>query len=189
MLINIILFLVVAVGGGLGTSWYMIEKGSPLTTQVAGPWVTWVTAGRPQADPYTRAHHVRRGVLPVSTALTQTFEANTDSDGQALYSTCEYLIQGEEPQAFWSLAVFDEQGRLIANEAERHAFNSATLMRGPSAGMDIVLARDARPGNWLPTGGGGRLSLQLQVEEPRSSLPGSEPILPPLPVIRRIACR
>jgi hypothetical protein len=189
MLVNVIVFVTIAIAGGLGTSWYMIEKGSRLTTRTAGPWVTWVSAGRPQADPYTRAHHIRRGILPVSSALTQTFEAMTDSEGQALYSSCEYLVEGEEPQAFWSLSVFDESGRLISNQAERYSFNSTTLMHGPSPRIQIVVARDARPGNWLPTGGGGRLSLHFQVDEAPSSLPGAEPSPPPLPVIRRIACR
>jgi hypothetical protein len=68
MLVNVIVFVTIAIAGGLGTSWYMIEKGSRLTTRTAGPWVTWVSAGRPQADPYTRAHHIRRGILPVSSA-------------------------------------------------------------------------------------------------------------------------
>ena len=56
ILINLVAFGVLAIGGGLGTAWYMIEAGSRLSTRTFGPWTTWTAAGRPDADPYTRAH-------------------------------------------------------------------------------------------------------------------------------------
>ena len=39
MLANVILFLLIAIGGGLGSAWVMIERGSALTTERVGPWV------------------------------------------------------------------------------------------------------------------------------------------------------
>lgn len=192
VIVNILTFVLVAVVGGLASSWYMIEKGSRLTTRVAGPWLTWTAAGRPEADPYTRAHFMRRGMLPISSAYAQSWSAETDSDGQALYSSCEYLIEGEEPQAaFWSLTVFDDKGELILNSAERHAYNSATVMRAPGSRIEIVLARSASPGNWLPTGGAGRLVLQLVLEEPRSQAGRGLAAVGngAMPAIRRLACR
>ena len=192
MFLNVIIFLLIAVGGGLGSSWYMIEKGSRFTTRVNGPWVAWTAAGRSDADPYTRAHFTRRGMLPVSSALAYTFEARTDNQGQQLYSTCEYLIEGEEPvAAFWSLAVFDDNGGLIPNPADRYAFNSATFMRGHTGSWVVVLARSARPGNWLPTGGAGRLAVVFTVEEPRD--PGNTGAIVraeqvAMPSIRRLTC-
>ncbi len=188
MIANVILFVGLAVVGGLGSSWYMIDKGASLTTIRSGPWVAWKAAGRADADPYTRAHFLRRGMLPVSSSLATTFQATADSDGKTLYSSCEYMIEGEEPSAsFWSLAVFDEAGHLIPNPSERYAFNSANVMRSANGHIDIRLARSARPGNWLPTGGGGRISLVFTVEEPRSSADDSRQTL--LPTIRRLACR
>lgn len=186
MIVRVVTFVLIAVIGGLASAWYMVEKGSPLTTERSGPWITWTQAGRADADPYTRAHFARRGMLPMSAAIGQTYEARTDSDGQALYSTCEYVVQGPEIDApFWSLSVFDDKGNLIPNAAERYGFNSATLMRTPGGNFGITLARNARPGNWIPTGGAGRLSVQLMIEEPRTS--DRDP--PTLPEIRRIACR
>ena len=55
--------------------------------------------------------------------------------------------------AWWSLAAFDGQGGLIQNAAERYAFSSDSVMREPDGRAVITLARDARPGNWLPIGG------------------------------------
>lgn len=189
MIANVILFVGLAVVGGLGSSWYMIEKGSRLTTTVSGPWVAWKSAGRADADPYTRAHFLRRGMLPVSATLAQTYQAATDSDGQTLYSSCDYVIEGDEPSAaFWSLAVFDESGRLIPNPAERYAFNSSNIMRPANGRFDVRLARNARPGNWLPTGGAGRITLLFTLEEPRSTGIDDGRQLQ-LPAIRRIACR
>ena len=187
MIGNVILFVGLAVVGGLSSSWYMIEKGSRLTTVRSGAWVAWKSAGRADADPYTRAHFLRRGMLPVSSSLAQIYQAGTDSDGQALYSSCDYVVEGDEPNAaFWTIAVFDEAGKLIPNTAERYSFNSA------NGRLDIRLARSARPGNWLPTGGAGRITLLFTLEEPRAAGAGGaagDVRAQDLPAIRRIACR
>jgi hypothetical protein len=191
MIANMLMFVLIAVVGGLGSSWYMIERGTGLTTVKQGPWTAWTAAGRADADPYTRAHFMRRGMLPVSAALATGFEAVTDSDGHRLHSSCEYVVEGDEPPArFWSLSVFDENGQLIPNAAERYSYSSATLLRSPGGRLSITLARSARPGNWLPTGGAGRISLMLTVEElraPSQAEPSPAPWRPP--VVRRLACR
>ena len=62
-----------AVGGGLGTAWYMVEAGSRLSTRSFGPWTTWTAAGRPDADPYTRAHTARNALLPLVSTLELTY--------------------------------------------------------------------------------------------------------------------
>jgi hypothetical protein len=163
-LLNLAVFLGVSLGGGLGTAWYMIEAGSRLSTRSFGPWVTWASAGRPEADPYTRAHIARNALLPLSSTAELTFKAKTDSNGSRLTSSCDYAIVMEDfDPSWWGLAVYDLQGRLIANAADRHAFNSSTAMRGVDGRTVIVLARDARPGNWLPSGRGNRVVLVLSV--------------------------
>jgi hypothetical protein len=165
-LLNLALFLGVALGGGLGSAWYMIEAGSRLSTRSFGPWVTWPTAGRPDADPYTRAHISRNGLLPLSSTSELTFKAKTDSRGARLTSSCDYGVVMEEfDPVWWGLAAYDGQGRLIANAAERHAFNSSTAMRELDGRTVITLARDARPGNWLPSGRSSRVVLVLTVQD------------------------
>ena len=190
MIANVLVFVAIAVAGGLGSSWYMIERGSALTTRSQGPWVTWTAAGRADADPYTRAHFTRRGMLPMSSTIALAYEATRDSDGRRLLSGCDYVVEGEDPAAaWWSLAVYDEAGRLIPNAAERYAYNSATVMRSPGGRFTITLARSVRPGNWLPTGNAGRLTLVLNVEEPHASGPAPDDAgAVPLPQIRRITC-
>jgi hypothetical protein len=176
---------------GLGSSWYMIDIGTPLTTERQGPWVSWTSAGRADADPYTRAHIARFGTLPLSAEMTLTYVANSDSEGRRLHSSCDYSVEGREPgTSWWSLTVFDDRGELIANAADRYDFTSQSIALRPDGTFSVTLARDARPGNWLPTGGAGRLALVF------TTLDATTPLLAkssegrkPLPEIRRIQCR
>jgi hypothetical protein len=190
-LLNLVVFAGLAVGGGVGSAWYMIEAGSRLSTRTFGPWVVWTSAGRLDADPYTRAHAARNGLLPLSSTLQAVFRAKTDSSGSRLTSTCDYTLRiGDLSPAWWSIAVFDTRGRLIANPAERHAFNSATVMREPDGDAPIVVARDARPGNWLPSGRGNRIVLVFAVQDQATASAVHDGGVPKtLPEIQRTSCR
>jgi len=165
-LLNLALFLGVALGGGVASAWYMIEAGSRLSTRSFGSWVTWPSAGRPEADPYTRAHVARNTELPLSSTAELTFKAKTDNRGAWLTSSCDYAVVMEEfDPIWWDLAVYDLQGRLVANPADRHGFNSNTAMRDLDGRTVVTLARDARPGNWLPSGRGNRVVLVLTIQD------------------------
>ncbi len=63
-------------------------------------------------------------------------------------------------------------------------------MREPDGRAVITVARDARPGNWLPSGRAGRIVLVLAVQDPVMATAvhddGSPKLLPP---IRRTSCR
>jgi hypothetical protein len=184
-------FVAIALVGGFGSAWVMIHSGSRLSTQELGAWVAWPQSGRIDADPYTRAHTVRLGLLPLNTSLAQTYHAATDADGRRLHSSCEYAIEVDRLDAqWWSLAVFDQSGALIPNAAQRYAYNAATVVRETDGGATLVLARDARPGNWLPTRGAGNLTLQLTVQDPRwaqQMLDDADKVRV-LPEIRRQGC-
>jgi len=185
-------FMGIVLIGGLGSSWYMVEAGTRLTTQSFGPWVTWTAAARADADPYTRAHFARLGALHLSSQVATTYIARTDSDGTRLHSSCDYLIEGRMPDSeWWSLTVFDESGRLISNPAHRHAFTSDTIAPNPDDSFLVVLSRDARPGNWLPTGGAGRLAVVLTVLDQNAlTLPTTaDTFSKTLPTVRRMPCR
>lgn len=158
------LFIGIVLILGLGSSWYVIERGSPLTTVTVGPWTAWISAGRTDADPYTRARAARLGILSLSAGAAQTFIARTDSEGRTLHSSCDYSIAGSEiPSFWWSLTVFDSYGRLIPNVLGRSAFTSDTMAVNGDGSFVATLSRDANPGNWLPVGGAGRLALVFTV--------------------------
>jgi hypothetical protein len=191
IIINIAVFVALAFGGGLATAWYMVEAGSPFSTRSFGPWTAWTSAGRPEADPYTRAHVFRNGLLPLSTTLEVSFRAKLDSSGSRLTSSCDYTLEmADLAPAWWNLAVFDGQGRLISNPAERYAFSSSSAARQPDGRTIVSVSRDARPGNWLPSGRASRIVLVFTVQDAAiATTVHDEGIMRSLPEIKRERCR
>lgn len=188
---RVMLFLVVALGSGLGSAWYMIQVGSPLTVEQIGPWTRWVGDGRPGADPYTRAYHARAGRLPLSSAQAHYFLATADSAGDHLFGDCEYDLAGRPlASVWWSLGIYDTGGALIENDFRRYALTGDTIVRGASGGYVVRLAKDARPGNWLPVGTDGRFVVMLRAYQPAaaSELAGTGRAQD-LPAITKVSCR
>jgi len=185
------ILIVTAVLVGWLSAWYMFQTGSSLTTRTSGPWTSWVSAARTEADPYTRAHFARSGSLPLSADISRIWLARQDSEGQRLHSSCTYEIIGTPIEAdWWSITPFDDKGRLIANEASRYSYTSETVALNADGTFRIALARDARPGNWLPTGGAGRLALMLTIIDQNTLLHDEEGTEPTgVPEIKRIGCR
>lgn len=189
---DIALFLGIVLIGGLGTSWYMVEAGSPLTTQRVGPWSSWTAAARADADPYTRAHFARSGALQLSGEVARTFIAVSDSEGQRLLSSCEYIVEGHDLAAsWWSINAFDDRGRLMSNPLNRYSFTSDTITLDTDGTFLVSLARDARAGNWLPTSGAGRLALMLTLVDVRQAMQSALAAhrVEALPRIRKVQCR
>jgi hypothetical protein len=191
LLTRFALFLGISLGIGIGSAWMMMHGGSRVSIVQQGPWVYWPVAGRIDADPYSRAHNVRLGLLPLNPSVGMTYHARVDDEGARLHSSCEYRVEMDGLDAlWWSLAVFDDDGRPIRNPAQRYAFNAATTVREPDGRMAVTLARDARPGNWLPTTGAGAVTMALTVQDPRWMQQSLDegPRSKPLPVVRRVAC-
>ncbi len=73
-------------------------------------------------------------------------------------------ISGTTPQArFWTLTLYDPQGRLIGNAIDRQGFTSQEIVRNADGSFDIVVAPRARAGNWLPTNGVDSYMLVLRL--------------------------
>ena len=184
--ISLILTVALAIGVGVWSSRYMISRGSPLSADMYGPWQHWRDSRPRKRRPLHagRTSH-RRGKLRISADSAGIFEARTDSQGARLHSSCNYNIEGASlPGLWWSIAVFDSRGRLIPNDADRYEFTADTIAPNPNGSFVVTLGRDARPGNWLPTGGAGRLVLVFTVLDPangpfrRSSAPNATSAFP-----------
>jgi hypothetical protein len=191
LIVRFAVFLGIALVGGIGSAWVMIHDGSRLSTVRQGPWVSWPSAGKIDADPYTRAHTVRVGLLPLNPSLALTYHARADDEAQRLHSSCDYLVDLDGVDAqWWSIAAFDDAGRSIANTAQRYAFNTTTITRDGAGKISVVLARDARPGNWLPTAGAGNVTLAFTVQDPKWTQQSLDDQSKPrvLPTIRKIGC-
>lgn len=178
---------------GIGSAWYMIEQGSPLTTTKVGPWASWNALGNPTADPYTKAHLARSGRLPLSSTVARYFVARTDGSGHGLTSGCEYLITGSPINArWWSIALYDDTGSLIENASNRYSFNNEEALRHSDGTFRIRVARTARPENWLPSGDDTdrNLMLMLRIYAPRDTDSLGVGLIPAdrLPKIERVVC-
>lgn len=183
--------ILIAIATGVLSARYMVNHGSVVASRTYGPWVQWTVAGRSDADPYTRAHLAKTGTLNITADSAGVFEANSDASGAYLHSSCDYLIEGPYPQGlWWSVAVYDKSGKLITNDAQRYAFTSDTVAANPDGSYIITLGRDARPGNWLPTGGAGRLVAVFTLLDPATGFSEEQRAerYKMLPDIRREGC-
>ena len=185
---------VVALMLGIGSAWYMIERGSPLTTTKVGPWDGWVSEGNPNADPYTKAHVARSGRLPLTSTVARYFVARTDSAGHTLTSACAIFDRRAAAQR--ALVVACRLRR--AWRADREPDGALQLQqRGgccvtPTAATASTCRRKARPENWLPSGTAEQnLVLMLRVYSPRETDASGIGLVPGerLPKIERTVMR
>ena len=184
--------IAVAVAVGIWSSQFMVSRGSLLSTDMYGPWQHWRDIWAAISPTRTRRRtFANSGKLRIASNSAGVFEARTDNLGARLHSSCNYVIEGSNMSGmWWSLAVFDARGRLIANDANRYTFTADTVAPNPNGSFIVTLGRDARPGNWLPTSGAGRLVLVLTILDPSTGLSDEARAErnKMLPVIRREGC-
>jgi hypothetical protein len=82
---------------GLATAYHMLSGRYGFIAHSKGSWIVWDAAGATRVDPYTRAHFLLRGRLPISHFETVEFEARRDDEGKELDSDCVYTIAAPKP--------------------------------------------------------------------------------------------
>jgi hypothetical protein len=163
LLIGLLLAFAVAASVGLGTTLYALQGGTPFGAFSVGAWTAWPRTGTPDIDPYARALIARSGELPMGAGDGIAFVATRDDDGATLDGRCDVTISGITPQArFWTLTLYDPEGRLVGNSLKRHGFSSQEVVRTSHGAIDISIAPRARAGNWLPSGGVERYMLVMR---------------------------
>ncbi|HTP91422.1 MAG TPA: DUF1214 domain-containing protein [Xanthobacteraceae bacterium] len=146
--------LILAAAIGLGATWLTITRGIAFGALSIGAWTAWPKSGSTDIDPYARATIARSGELPIGMGDGIAFYARTDDLGKPFDGRCTYAISGLTPAArYWTVALYDRDGRLVANTLDRHVFTSEEIVRDIDGSFTINVAPRARPGNWLPTGG------------------------------------
>ena len=154
LLFGFLFSLAVAAIFGLGLTQYALTRGTAFGAITIGAWTAWPKTGTADIDPYARAAVARSGELPIGSGDGVAFYAASDDKGRPLDGRCVVTMSGITPPArFWTLALYDPDGRLIPNAANRYGFTSQELTRGSDGNFEIVISARARPGNWLPTGG------------------------------------
>jgi len=163
LLLGSFLTFMVAAAIGLGSTWFALNRGVAFGAINIGAWSARPRTGTADIDPYARAGIARTGALPVGLGDGVSFIARRDDDGRALDGRCDTVLRGTTPQArYFTLTLYDPEGRLVANSIRRHGFTSQELVRNPDGSIDITIGPRARSGNWLPTGGVERYVLVMR---------------------------
>src|SRR5579883_3466861 len=122
-------FLVAAIVG-LGATWLTLTRGVAFGSLTIGAWTAWPKSGSVDIDPYARAAIARSGELPIGLGDGVAFYARTDDQGHPLDGRCAFSISGLTPAArFWTVTLYDPEGRLVANAIDRHGFTSEEIVR------------------------------------------------------------
>ncbi len=189
LILGCLLAFVIAAVVGLGATWLTLTRGTAFGAVPIGAWTAWPRTGTQDIDPYARASIARSGELPVGSGDGVAFLARADDNGQTLDGRCDVTISGVTPQArFWTITLYDTQGRLVANTVERHGFTSQEIVRRADGSFEISVASRVRSGNWLPTGGIERYLLVLRLYDTPVGVATRAAREAPMPAIQSRAC-
>lgn len=156
------MLVIVALGVGLGLSYYALTDGRLFGGAAVGPWIAWPDMGSATPNPYTRGHLSRVAGLQLGLSEGLQFTATTDSDGETLRLACTYRIYGHTPLAtFWTLVAVNAAGVNLARPGEDPAMRSNAIARANDGSIIIYVGKHLEPQNWLELVGTGEFRLVL----------------------------
>ena len=187
LLLGSLYTFIIAAGVGLGSTWFALTHGAGFGTLRIGAWVAQPKAGTADIDPYSRAAIARIGALPVSLGDGVAFVATLDDQRRPLDGRCDVRISGTTPAArYFTITLYDPDGKLVANSLDRHGFTSEELFRNQDGSFAIEVSPRARPGNWLPTGGVERYVMVMRFYDTSVGVATRAEREAPMPSITRI---
>jgi hypothetical protein len=174
---------------GLGATWLTLTHGVAFGSLTIGAWTAWPKSGSVNIDPYARAIIARSGELPIGMGDGVAFYAHTDDAGNDFDGRCTFTVSGMTPAArYWTLTLYDLDGRLVPNSLDRHGFTSEEIVRDVDGRFAINVAPRARPGNWLPTGGIERFVLVWRLYDTPIGVATGTTKEGPMPAVVRKGC-
>lgn len=189
LVIGLLLALCVAAAVGLGGTWLSTTRGLGFGNVSLGAWTANPKSGTTDIDPYARASLARTGELPLGSGDGVAFVARSDDSGRRLNGRCDVILSGTTPSArFWTIALYDADGRLVPNTIERQGFTSQEIVRRNDGTFEIVVAPRPRAGNWLPTGAVERYLLVLRLYDAASGVVSRQGRETPMPSISVRSC-
>ena len=189
LLIGFLFAFAVAAAFGLGLTQFALTRGTAFGAITIGAWTAWPKTGTSDIDPYARAAIARSGELPIGSGDGVAFFAASDDAGRALDGRCPVTIVGTTPPArFWTITLYDLDGRLVPNAADRYGFTSQEIARRAEGSFEITVAPRARPGNWLPTGGIDRYVVVLRLYDTPVGVATRTAKDAPMPAVTAAGC-
>jgi len=181
--------LLIAAAIGLGATWLTLTRGVAFGSLTIGAWTAWPKSGSVDIDPYARAIIARSGELPTGTGDGVAFSAHTDDAGNNFDGRCAFSISGMTPAArYWTVTLYDPEGRLVPNTIDRHGFTSEEIVRDADGRFAITVAPLARSGNWLPSGGIEQFVLVWRLYDTPIGVANKTTKEGPMPAIVRKGC-
>jgi hypothetical protein len=189
LLLSSLFTLLIAAAVGLGATWLTLTRGIAFGSLNIGAWTAWPKSGSVDIDPYARANIVRTGELPIGMGDGVAFYAHSDDANESFDGRCTFVVSGLTPAArYWTVTLYDPEGKLIANTVDRHSFTSDEIVRNGDGSFAITVAPLARPGNWLPTGGVDKFVLVLRLYDTPIGVSTGTTKEGPMPAITRKGC-
>ena len=189
LLFGFLFAFAVAAVFGLGLTQFALTRGTAFGAITIGAWTAWPKTGTADIDPYARAAVARSGELPIGSGDGVAFFAASDDSGRALDGRCAVTLSGITPPArFWTVTLYDLDGRLVPNAANRYGFTSQEIARQSDGNFEIAVAPRARPGNWLPTGGIDRYVVVLRLYDTPVGVATRTARDAPMPAVKASGC-
>ena len=189
LLLGTFFALFVAAVVGLGTTWFALTRDTAFGAVTLGSWRAWPKTGTADIDPYARAVLARSGRLPIGSGDGVAFFAVADDKGRSFDGRCELVLSGITPPArFWTVTLYDPEGRLVGNAAGRYGFTSQEIVRRADGSFEIVVAPRTRAGNWLPTSGVERYLLVWRLYDTPVGAATRTAREAPMPALETKAC-
>jgi hypothetical protein len=189
LLLGSFVTFLIAAAVGLGATWLTLTHGVAFGSLNIGAWTAWPKSGSVDIDPYARANIARTGELPTGMGDGVAFYAKGDDAKDGFDGRCTFVVSGMTPAArYWTITLYDPDGKLVANSIDRHSFTSDEIVRGGDGGFAITVAPLARPGNWLPTGGVDKFVLVLRLYDTPIGVSTGTTKEGPMPAVVRKGC-
>ncbi|HSP26495.1 MAG TPA: DUF1214 domain-containing protein [Saliniramus sp.] len=186
----IVYAVLLGLAGGLMSALWVVEGEYPFGRREAQAWTAWPALGSREIDPYARAILARNGDIPLGIGEGLAFRAAADDTNLPLDGSCTYTIAGATPPArYWTMTLYDSEGRHDASPTSRSSTTSARILRDEEGRMEITLSRDPQPGNWLIPPVASRFQIVFRLYDTPVSGTLSWVTEGSLPTIRRGECR
>jgi len=180
--------ILLGLAGGAAYAVHQVRSGDLGRQVTNGPWSTNTDNGTAYASALSRARVSLFGLLVLPAKEAMYFNAHDDSDSAPLSGNCTYIVSGGELEArWWSITLYEGEGWLVKNEANRWSVGGNAPERDAQGNWSFTVSPERAEGLWLPTGQAPKFDLTLRAYHPKGALLNN-PANAKLPTIKKERC-